>query len=615
MKNIKKIGLFLVLFALVFALASCGADISTKMVINENFKGKRMIEVKIDSDDLEEYVTGGADALKSVADANLPEEMTVSMTTDDTGALLTFTVEFEDLDNYRSKVEKLIKKGGDTELVPNVIYENQSTVFKKGVKFEENFTSFDLIRWYFNALQTSGVVTHEDTSEWYEIGDLEFYVNETEYNTNYGDSYSVDDQKLLCLDSIDVETTLNLDGTYQRTFTFTAYESTVEDLKESGCNLSEYMKKIADKNGSFEEVKDGNRTDYIIRVDTKDATDLVKKTDAVLQSKNSFSVDIALTKDSAGVANVTVKEKLDGSYYLDYDYYTPMQSNLILFDNTTLSDEQSNANFYDGILNYRPTIGNEAEFKFDWKIGFASVELEVDIKNTEKGSVTFLFTAEEALKKEIQDAAMNAMEQKAKDLAKTKKKDNVLLITFEGNFVELSKKINSFVAPASKDEEGEYFSIRVKEAGTNSAFTKAYYGEIEFSLDALIGEAAVTFKNSESFLSDVLFDGAKTEEDAVLTTATYDITFTAVKLSVWKIALVVVFGILFLAGIVLLILNRKVLAEWIRSAKEKKAARAQAPVAAATPAVSAAPEAAAPIAPATSEIPTTTESEETEEIL
>ena len=87
--------------------------------------------------------------------------MTCVLSAKDDTNILTFNIEFKNLEDYRTKVEKIIRAGSNEKLIPNVVYENLNTVFKKGVKFTENFTSFDLLQWYFDAVKEAGIINHE----------------------------------------------------------------------------------------------------------------------------------------------------------------------------------------------------------------------------------------------------------------------------------------------------------------------------------------------------------------------------------------------------------------------------------------------------------------------
>lgn len=633
MRTIKKLSLVFILVLMTLLMASCGANISTRMIVDGNFVGQRIIDVKIDNSDMADNVVGGFDALKNVAETNLPEELTLSVTSDTSSSTLVFTMSFNGIDDYRTKVASLISKGSNTELVPEIIYENEGTYFKKGIRFEENFTSFDLLCWYFDALKTAGIITHEDSSDWYEMGGNSFTMDDVEYRT-YGNEYGVEERELNCLESIYVDTYPDLDGSCKRVFTFHASEYVLEKLADKGCVLKDYLKNLTPQGDVFEEnTESGYGGEYIITVTAKDAAELVQKTNAILQTENSFALDIQLDEENAGMANVTVKEKLDGSYYLNYDYNNPIYNKIHLFNNTTYSGSKNEGrgDFYDGTFSTYPSL-EENEYYFKWKIGFASVALELDVDSAEEASVTLIFKAEEKLSEAIRNAAFSAMETRCGASGSCEKEDNVLRITFSGLVAEVNAKINAFVKPASEDgendDDADYFTLQVAEAETGSGFSTSLIGEVNYDFTPLIGNGSVIINPSEGAVTSYYYDGSHTvdEEENHLYSSVASADFTVVKTSIISIILCAVFVLVFVLGAALLFINRQTVVELVKEMKAKSAAKAEAAKAAAaaqpaaapapaptyveTPAVQTAPTQEVPPA-----APQETKEEETEDLL
>jgi hypothetical protein len=396
-------------FVLALALfAGCGARVTTVMTVGDNFSGTREIKLTIDADDMSK-VTGGIEALKGVIDANLPADLTY-VVTDDTMIeeetpeeeappeeetpeaetpetevpeeavpeetpvasqyYITFTLAFSDLEDYQAKVARLIALDPETEIEPVVTYEKNETPFKTGLKFQENFRSFDLLVWLFNALQESGIITETDTSDWYELGSDEVIIDGNTYSA-YSHKFEVDEQTRNCLNSGRVETTLLPDGTIQRVITLVANASTVTALDEKIGSLKDYMAKLAGDGITFEEKEtEYGDMEYSFSFSSKSTEDVVAKTNRVLQSeKNTLTLTLAAKEGAFGVATVNLSETLDGSYYFNYDsalysYYTlypnakkvegnAYYTNLLLSDgSTTIRLYSSSANQYKWLQAY-----------------------------------------------------------------------------------------------------------------------------------------------------------------------------------------------------------------------------------------------------------------------
>ena len=93
--------------AAVCMLAGCGAVINTELTVDKNFAGQRTITLEISNSDVNQYVTGGLAALKSVADSKIPAGLTCATSASGDKSYITFVLAFSNLNGYRSKVQAL----------------------------------------------------------------------------------------------------------------------------------------------------------------------------------------------------------------------------------------------------------------------------------------------------------------------------------------------------------------------------------------------------------------------------------------------------------------------------------------------------------------------------
>lgn len=569
--KIKKIGLLLIMFVLMsFAMTGCGAKINTTLTISKDFSGQRKIDVIIENEDLSENVTGGINALKSTADSNIPKEMTYTVSPSGDKTMLTFIIEFQDLDDYRTKVASIISYGSNKELTPEITYENLDTVFKKGVKLKENFTSFDLLQWYFDAIKKANIVSHSDTSEWYELGDNVVDIDGVKYENS--SKLSIDEQELSCLSGIDVKTILNLDGTITREIVFKAYDTTLETLSNNGCEFGSYISKLVPEGDAFEQKKTDSLNEYIITINAVDTNELVQKTNKILQTSNDFTAEVAVNPETLGHATISLSEKIDGSFYLDYQSNSPLQSTIELYDNCSLN-EQNDVYITNDKLQYYPAAVNSYSFKLDWQISFASVEIISNIKSDKKASVDIVFTSEETLQEELKTSAVDALKAFCNDVGKLSENGDVTTIAFSGSIDELKNDINEFVKSADtiKDKGKTYFDISFNKTETLSNFKNGYVGNITYDLSPIIGKTNVKFNDIDSFLTDYYYQGnfIVDNEGNKLAESQDTISFSLVKVSVIIVVLFFLSCVVVVLGIVLLIRDRKKIISLIAYLKDR----------------------------------------------
>ena len=165
MRKSKVLCLIVSLVLLVALLVGCGANVSTVMDIstaNGGFAGSRVITLLIGNDDLDS-VTGGMTGLETVLTENLPADLTYAISNpSETESQITFTLAFTSMDDYKTKVTNILALDAENEIVPEIVFEKSDNLFRRGMKYTENFQSFDLLRWYFNALQTANIINERN---------------------------------------------------------------------------------------------------------------------------------------------------------------------------------------------------------------------------------------------------------------------------------------------------------------------------------------------------------------------------------------------------------------------------------------------------------------------
>lgn len=547
MKIKKLLSLLLIAVLSVICFAGCGATVDTTLTVDSSFNGQRVICVNLDSSDLG-YVNGGAEALEKIATENLPEQLSYSAAPSNDGYVQTFTLTFTDKSDYAAKVEALLNLS-DSEILPEITYDIDDTPFKTGVKVKENFTSADLLGWYSDAIETSGIIT-ESKSNWYENGSNLVVIDGTEFETS--SRFNINEQETCCLDACEIITTLNVDGTFKREIKFTVYNNVIDELKEEkGVDIEEYLKDLTPENCTFNAEKSDNLREYTFAFETADTEELVKFTNAVLQSENTFSVTAIPRENELGTADLKICEFNDASYYLESDY--DLTNKIITYPNTQLVSS-NNAYFSDNTLTYNNDSSVVNEFDFDWQISFSEIKMQVYQKSGNKAEIKIIFDLPDAMDESLKNSAKDNIKNLAEDAdVLYKEDDSGCAITVSGTVDEISKKMDALT------ETEDSFALEIKKSKTSSPFTKGTVSKIEYDLSSIIGNSNVVADNEIGFFSKYYYVGdSKFESDGVaLINSSGSISVYAEKINLITVAVTFVCGVTFIVFALLAIKSFK----------------------------------------------------------
>lgn len=150
------IAVFLTVLTLI--LSACGANIETSLNLENAQKGARTMTIVFSPKDNKEYVKGDVSTMDTSIKKHLPSELSFGgIQTEGDKARASFTLSFQSVEEYRTKVENLLKLSGSS-IQPTIdIFEsNQGLV--QGAQIHENFESKDLLGWIPEALQVDGLI-------------------------------------------------------------------------------------------------------------------------------------------------------------------------------------------------------------------------------------------------------------------------------------------------------------------------------------------------------------------------------------------------------------------------------------------------------------------------
>ncbi len=595
---------------IAFVFAGCGADVSTTMTIDSNFAGSRQITLTISNDDLGD-VTGGIGGLETVITGNIPKEMSYSIGDYDGGKTIVFTIDFTSISDYRAKVNAIIAAGvtdeersDDNVPVPEVIYERNESYFKKGIRFEENFDSVDLLDWFREGLRTADIISDSE-SNWYENGNHYVTIEGTEYSAY--SNFQVNEQENTCLNNCEVITQVMVDNSVKRTITFTADSSTVDELAAKGCDLEDYLGALAPEGCEFTPNEDEAPYTYAFEFTADTAEDLVKTTNAILQTDtNALTLETAIDANRLGYATVAYSELLDGSFYLDYNgYNSPLASNVWVYNNTTVISSQVGESTVDYSttdegVRYYPSASQTYQFNMDWQIEFSDIDFSINSIGKEKVSVTLDCQLSEDLSAEMKQSAIDRMKSFFTTDEHYEATEDGIVITYSGAIDQVEADINLLVRSVTGaieiTDDGSataYFSIIEKTYDTPSFFTDGVAYDVTYDFSPLFGNTQLRVDESEGLFGSKHYqNGVYENDDGEMCVGTNgSFTLYQTKLSILGIGLGVLCLALFVVGIILLLGSLRPLKDYTAYKKQMKAvAAASAPIAQPAPAATYEPE-------------------------
>lgn len=207
------------LVVLTLILSACtGATLNTELNLESESKGTRLMNLTIEnSSNNSDSVKGGNAAIDASIKKHKPEGVEFSgITTEGDELRGTFTISFESVEDYRSKVESLLNASG-SDIDPEILISNTQDGLVTGTTISENFTSNDLLRWVGQGLVADGVIEKSNENRVIQSGQepiVRFAGEELEVDS-YSSRLSVSEVEDNGFSAVIVKTTVNDDASLE----------------------------------------------------------------------------------------------------------------------------------------------------------------------------------------------------------------------------------------------------------------------------------------------------------------------------------------------------------------------------------------------------------------
>lgn len=215
----KKCLLFFMLLSLIF-LWGCGLELDSRMELNKDFSGHRLMTCTVSSADLSRYFSGSKKDLDKVIRDACPKALVYKQTSEKDDTVYTFRMDFSDKKDYEKKVESLLN------FAPKITYQYADSPFAKGLRYSENFSTKDLMSWLYTALYEKGYVDQKSVNDLWNLKSTEFTFAGKKYETD--EKISIDEMSYIPVSSIDIRTQETGSMKLKRTISIRLSKETLE---------------------------------------------------------------------------------------------------------------------------------------------------------------------------------------------------------------------------------------------------------------------------------------------------------------------------------------------------------------------------------------------------
>ena len=232
MKNKLK---YLICILAFLLLTACGGVVKTDMNFDDSFAGSRVMTYTISNSDYTSYVQKDFATVAATLKALCPEDIEItSVTRDDSNIVAVFTINFSSKDDYEKKVGNILKAVG-SDIEPKVTLLRSNTAFAKGVAFQENFGTEDLLKWMRDGMMNNEYITSSYEIYIFSTSQVSLNIAGEEYEKDANMSIiDVNTTKYLPINGIEFNTVINKDGSIDRSIAIdipnTSYDQAKDDI-------------------------------------------------------------------------------------------------------------------------------------------------------------------------------------------------------------------------------------------------------------------------------------------------------------------------------------------------------------------------------------------------
>ena len=324
MKIKKMIQMMLVLVCMMLGLSGCGQntmDIRTELTLKEDGSGSRRMELTMDKQVFETVFEGSAKSLNEKIQENRPSGVEWTPSDDGEQYIFTCILYFDSLEDYRTKAKAMTGRDVIIEM------EQPESVFASGVRYEEDFSSVELLSWLEILLKEEGYLKEGQMTDLFKESSIKVLWKDTDYELE-SSPVKIDNLVKTPVERIDILTHYMQNKKCSRQVVFTFSKNSME---KNGDAIQSYLKKYTPKNAQLSWTEKNAESLCTISAENLTSKELNSFMNKIFGESNSFvsaqTQQRAGTFDAASewseLLDVTAfsynKEKVAVGYYIQWD--------------------------------------------------------------------------------------------------------------------------------------------------------------------------------------------------------------------------------------------------------------------------------------------------------
>lgn len=205
--------LLVIMVAGLAMLTGCEGRLESDLQVNDDLSGTRVYTLTAKKSDLRTgFFDDGSKVINEIKNGT-PKELSFRDRSSGDQAVLEFTLEFTDLDDYEEKIDALIVAGGGLSPADAVVYEMPESPFASGMLYQENFKMDAPMKWLENLLIDKTALSESNRKDIFGEKVSNYTIKGV---SGSGLTIDINDIEYYSLDEIDIYTIANGDGTFER---------------------------------------------------------------------------------------------------------------------------------------------------------------------------------------------------------------------------------------------------------------------------------------------------------------------------------------------------------------------------------------------------------------
>ena len=309
MKKGKKYIWLLLILLLVMCLSGCGKRqlmVRTELTLLEDGSGSRQMVIEIRKSDFENVFSGvNTEEFNSCISDGCPSQLTMVREEEEGVFRYLITMQFSSMEEYQKMASEVI--GKEVE----ISFFQPESVFADGIRYEENFTSVDMLGWLKELLVTNGYLDEETASDLFADGETALTYGDRNYKSD-GKPIVIDDMTVTPVERIDILTNYMQNKSCSRQIIFTFSR---ESMNQNGDAIQSYLLKKTPESAVGEWSESGDRQMYSITAPVMSAAALNEFMTTLFYDTETFVSEKPLQKTGIFTASCEWSEVIDASAF------------------------------------------------------------------------------------------------------------------------------------------------------------------------------------------------------------------------------------------------------------------------------------------------------------